>query len=123
MLHETAVMKTLHQNLSESPKPIKKAKHYDSPEGKAFIEVQGRKYPINILLDSGSNIFLMNQETTRRVDLPTEARDSPLKITTFDGETTPTGGTFYTHTILLEIGTNGYRSMISCEIANAGRYD
>ena len=63
----------------------------------------------------------MNQNTARRLGIPTEARDSPLKITTFDGETAPTGGTFYTHPILLEIGANGHRSMISCEIENAGR--
>jgi len=29
----------------------------------------------------------------------------------------------YTHPCLLEIGANGHRSIISCEIANAGRYD
>jgi len=78
---------------------------------------------INVLLDSGSNIFLINQNTARRLEIPTEARVSPLKITTFDGETAPTGGTFYTHPILLEIGANSHRTMISCEILNAGRYN
>jgi len=65
----------------------------------------------------------MHQDTARRLEIPTEARDSALKITTFDGETAPTGGIFYTHLIHLEIGANGLRSKISCEIANAGRYD
>jgi len=65
----------------------------------------------------------MNQETGRRLEIPTEARDSPLKITTFDGETAPTGGIFYTHPILLEIGANSHLSMISCKIPKAGRYD
>jgi len=65
----------------------------------------------------------MNQDTSRRFEIPTETRDSPLKITTFDGETAPTGGIFYTYHILREIGANGHRSMISCEIAKAGRYD
>jgi len=65
----------------------------------------------------------MNQDTARGLEIPPGAGDSPLKITTFDGKTAPTGGTFYTHPILLEIGANGHRSMISCEIANAGRYD
>jgi len=65
----------------------------------------------------------MNQDMARRLEIPTEARDSPLKITTVDRETRPAGGKFYTHSILLEIGTTGHRSMISCEIANAGRYD
>jgi len=63
----------------------------------------------------------MNQDTARRLEILTEARDSPVKITTFDGETAPTGGIFYTHPILLEIGANGHPRMISCEIANAGR--
>ena len=78
---------------------------------------------INVLLDSGSNIFLMNQDPARRLKIQTQASHSPLKIATFDGESAPTGGTFYTHPILLEIGANGHRSKISCEIAHAGRYD
>jgi len=83
-------MKRFHQESSESSRPFKKPKHYSSPEGKAFIEVKGRKHVISVLLDSGSNIFLMNQNTARWLEIPTEARDSPLKITTFDGETAPT---------------------------------
>jgi len=116
-------MKRFHHELGESLRPIKKPKHYACPEGKAFIELNGRKHAISVLLDSGSNIFLMSQDTARRLEILTEARDSPLKITTCEGETAPTRGIFYTHPILLEIGANGHRSMISCEIANAGRYD
>jgi len=116
-------MNRLHQEPSESSRPVKKPKHCACPEGKAFIELKERKHAISVLLDSGSNIFLMNQDRARQLEIPTEARDSRLKITTFDGETSPTGETFYTHPILLEIVANGYRSMISCKIANAGRYD
>jgi len=65
----------------------------------------------------------MNQDTAQRLEILTEARDSPFKTTTFDSETVPTGGIFYTPPILLQIGTNGHRSMIGGEIANAGRYD
>jgi len=119
----TATMKRFHHESSESSRPIKEPKHYACPEGKAFIELNGRKHAISVLLDSGSNIFLINQDTARRLEIPTEARDSRLKITTFDGETAPTGGIFYTHPILLEIGAKSHRSMISCEIANAGRHD
>jgi len=115
-------MKRFHQELSESSRPIKKPKHYACPEGKALIELKGQKHTISILLDSGSNNFLMNLDTARRLEIPTEARDAPLKIMTFDAETAPSGGLFYTHPILLEISANGHRSMISCEIANAGRY-
>jgi len=65
----------------------------------------------------------MNQDAARRLEILTEARDSPLKITTFDSETAAIGGIFYTHRILLEIDTNGHPSMTSCEIANPGKYD
>jgi len=83
------------------------------------MELKRGKHTISVLLDFDSNVFLMNQHTARRLEIPTEARDLPLKITTFDGETAPTGGIFYPHPTLLEIGANGHRSMISCEIANA----
>jgi len=78
---------------------------------------------INFLLDSGSNIFLINQKTAQWLEIPSKARHSPLKITTFDGETAPPGGIFYTHAILLDIGPKGHRSLISCKIAHAGPYD
>jgi len=78
---------------------------------------------ISLLLDSGSNILLITQNTARRLEIPTEATYSPLKITTFDGETGPTGRIFNPHPILLEIGANGHRSMISCVIANGASYD
>jgi len=119
MLHETAVMKIFHQNPTKSSKSIKKAKDYACPEGTAFIEVKGRIYLINVPLDSGSNIFLMNQDTALRREIPTGGRAPRLKITTFDGETASTGGTFYTHPILLEVSANSPQSMISCEIAHA----
>jgi len=84
-------MKRFHQGQSESSRPITKPKHYACPEGKAFSEIKGPKHAINVLLDSGSNIFLMNQDTAPWLEIPAKARDSPLKITTFDGETAPTG--------------------------------
>ena len=78
---------------------------------------------LNVLLDSGSNIFILNQETARWLNIPTKARDELVIISTFDGETAPIGGKFYTYPILLEIDANGHRSRISCEVANAGKYD
>ena len=65
----------------------------------------------------------MNQETARGLEIPTENRGSLLKISTFDGETASTGGIFYTHPIALEIGANGHRSLISCEVGKARKYD
>ena len=38
-------------------------------------------------------------------------------------KTSATGGKYYTHPSKLEIGTNGHTSMVSCAIANAGKYD
>jgi len=70
-------MKRFHPEQGESSRPVKKPKHYACPEGKAFIELQGRKHAISVLLDSGSNIFHMNQNTARRLEIPTEARESP----------------------------------------------
>jgi len=116
-------MQRLHQNESESSRPIKRPKPYPCPEGKAFIETRERKQTINVLLNSGSNIFLLNEGTVRQLEIPTEARDLPVKITTFNGKPTPTGGIFYTHPILLEIGADSHQSMISCQIANAGKCD
>jgi len=84
-------MKRFHLESSESPRPIKKPKHDACHAGKAFVELKGRKHVISVLLDSGSNIFLMNQNTAQRLEIPTEAKDLRLKITTFDGETPPTG--------------------------------
>jgi len=117
------MMKRFYPDPSESSRPIKKLRHYACPEGKAFIEIMGQKHAINGLLDSHSNLSLMNKDPTRGLEIATEDRDSLLKIRTFDGETAPTGGTFYPHPILVEIGTNRHRSMISCEIANVGIYD
>jgi len=65
----------------------------------------------------------MNQDTAQPLDIPTEACDSQSKITTFDGQTAPTGGLFFTLPILLEIGANCHQSMISCRIPNAGKYE
>ena len=84
-------MKIFDREPSEYSKPVKKPKHYACAEGKAFSEIRGQKEGIKVLLDSGSYIFLMNRDTARPLDIPTEARDSRLKITTFDNKTAPTG--------------------------------
>jgi len=68
-------MKRLYHKQSESSRPIKKPNHYACPEGKAFIDLKGRKHLIKARLDPGSNIFLTNQDTGRRFEILTEARD------------------------------------------------
>ena len=98
-------------------------KHYECPEGNAFLHIDETRHKIRVLLDSGSNIFLLNKETARKLEIPYEIRKEPLEITTFTGETSSSGGKYFTHPITLEIGINGHTSQISCEIAVAGEYD
>jgi len=116
-------MKPFDQNPSESSRTLKKPKHYACTKEKAFIELKGRKNTINVVLDSGSNIFLRNQDTAQRPKVATQTQDSPLKITSFDGLTAPAGGLFYTHPISLEISANGHWRRIACKMANKGKHD
>jgi len=46
-----------------------------------------------------------------------------LNILAFNSEINSSGGKHFTHPILLEIGNNGHRTSISCEVAAAGQYD
>ena len=98
-------------------------RHYDCPEGSAFLFVSDKRHKIKVLLDSGSNIFLLNQKTARSLKIHYEIRETALQITAFNGEISSTGGKYYSHPIKLEIGTNGHTSMVSCEISDAGKYD
>ena len=41
----------------------------------------------------------------------------------FNGEISSTGGKYYSYAIKLEIGVNGHASLVSCEIADAGKYE
>ena len=119
-------MKRSYEIRGPAPKQTKikpSPKHYDSPEGSAFLFVSDKQHKIRVLLDSGSNIFLLNQRTARTLKIPYEIRETPLQIPAFNGEISSTGGKYYSHPIKLEIGTNGHTSMISCEIAEAGKYN
>ena len=119
-------MKRSYEIRGTAPKRTKlkpSPKHYDWPEGPAFLFVSDKRHKIKVLLDSGSNIFLLNQKTARSLKIPYEVRETPLQITTFNGKISLTGGKYYSHPIKLEIGTNGHISMVSGEIGNAGKYD
>jgi len=74
-------------------------------------------------LDSGSNIFLLNQNTARTLKVPYKIRENPLKITAFNGEASSTGGKYYSHPIQVEISTNGHTTTVSCDIADSGKYE
>ena len=98
-------------------------KHYNCPEGSTFRFVSDKRHRIRVLLDSGSNIFLLNQKTALSLKTPYEIRETPLQITAFNDDISSTGGKYYSHTIKLEIGTNSHTSIVSCKIADAGKYD
>ena len=119
-------MKRSYETRGPAPKRTKlkpSPEHYECPEGSAFLLVADKRHKIQVLLDSGSNIFLLNQKTARSLKIPYEIRDTPLQITAFNGEISSTGGKYYSHPIKLEIGTNGHTCLVSCEIADAGKYD
>ena len=76
----------------------------------AYIEVAGKRIRIRILLDSRSNIFVINKDLVEHFDLPNEPCRKALNILALDGEVNFSGGKHYTHPILLEIGNNGHRT-------------
>ena len=87
--------------------------HYNCPDGPAFIEAAGKRIRIRVLLDSGSNIFVINRDLVDHFRIPYETRQKALNILAFDDEVNASGGEHFTHSILLEIGINGYRANIS----------
>ena len=95
---------------------------YQCPEGHAHSYVLGNRYRIPVLLDSGSNIFLINEILIHDLNIPYESRTDTIPIQWFTGETITAGGSHYTHPLYLEIGQNHHLSLVSSEIAPAGKY-
>jgi len=123
---KVTTMKRVYETRGPGPKRRKikaNPQHYECPEGNGILVISDKRHKIRVLLDSGSNIFLLNQNTARTLKVPYEIRENPLKITAFNGEVSSTGGKYYSHPIQLEIGSNGHTTMVSCEIADAGKYD
>src|SRR5437588_4617502 len=104
---------------NDLPKP----KRYECPEGNTIIETGGRRIKIRVLLDSGSNIFLLNTKLVREANIPYTTRPTAIEIKGLHSTITSRGGKRFTHPIVLEIGLNSHRSEISCEVADAGKYD
>ena len=75
-----------------------------------------------MLLDSGSNIFLINKTLVQDPNIPYETRSDAILIQGFTGQTISTCSSRYTHPLYLEIGQNHQLSLVSCEIAPAGKY-
>ena len=96
----------LHQTLpigkrlkNSKPKP----KHYDFPEGYACIKTITGWTRIQVLLDSGLNIFLINQNLVKNLHIPYETRQTALPILNFEGTNASYGGKHFTQPILLDI--------------------
>ena len=51
---------------------IPKPTHYDCPEGPVYIEAAGKRIRIRVLLDSGSNIFVINTDLVDHFKIPYE---------------------------------------------------
>ena len=45
-------------------------KHYECPQGWAYFETGGNRIQIRVLLDSGSNIFLLNEKLVNQFEIP-----------------------------------------------------
>jgi len=119
-------MKRVYETRGPGPKRTKykpNPQHYECPEGNAILVISERRHKIRVLLDSGSNIFLLNQNSARTLKVPYEIRENQRKMSAVNGEVSSTIGKYYSHPIQLEIGTNGHTTMVSCEIADAGKYD
>jgi len=101
---------------------IREPERYNCPEGHAHIYILGKRYQIPDLLDSGSNIFLINEQLVEDLHIPYHSRTHAVHIQGFTGETIASGGTNFAKPLFLEIGNNQHLSLISCEIALAGKY-
>ena len=84
---------------------VPKPSYYDCPAGPAYIEVAGKQIHIRVLLDSGSNIFLINKDLVKHFDIAYETQTKALNNLAFNGEIHSLGGKHFTYLILLEIGT------------------
>ena len=85
---------------------IREPDRYNCPEGHAHIYILGKRYRIPVLLDSGSNIFLINEQLVEDLHIPYHSRTDAIQIQGFTGETIASGGTNFTKPLFLEIGNN-----------------
>jgi len=101
---------------------INEPQRYDCPEGCAHIYILGKRYRIPVLIDSGSNIFLINTQLVKDLHMLYHSRADAVQIQGFIGEAISSGGKHFTKPLYLEIGINKHLSLVSCEIAPAGKY-
>jgi len=61
------------------------SKHYECPQGWAYLETGGTRLQIRLLLDSGSNIFLLNEKLVHQFEIPYEVPQKAIDMVAFDG--------------------------------------
>ena len=83
---------------------INEPHRYDIPEGHAHIYILGKRYRIPVLLDSGSNIFLINEQPVKDLHIPYHSRADAVQIQGFTGEGISSGGSHFTKPLYLEMG-------------------
>jgi len=84
---------------------INEPQRYDCPEGHAHIYILGKRYRIPVLLDSGSNIFLINEQLVNDLHIPYHSRADAVQIQGFTGEAISSSGLHFRKPFYLEIGT------------------
>jgi len=95
----------------------------DCPEGDDHIYILGKRYRIPLLLDSGSNIFLINEQLVKDLHITYQSPADAVQIQGFTGEAISSGGSHFMKPLYLEIGTNKRFSLVFCEIAPPGKYE
>jgi len=101
---------------------IREPERYNCPEGHGHIYILRKRYSIPVFLDSGSNIFLINEQLVEDLHIPYHSRSDAVQIQGFTGETISSSGTNFTKPLFLEIRKNQHLSLVSCEIAPARKY-
>jgi len=85
---------------------INEPQRYDCPEEHPHIYILGKRYRIPVLLDSGSNIFLINEQLVKDLHISYHSRADAVQIQGFTGEAISSAGSHFTKPLYLEIGTN-----------------
>jgi len=101
---------------------IKEPHREDCPKRHAHIYILGKLYRIPVLLDSGSHIFLINQLLVNDLHIPYHSRAKAVQIQGFTGEAISFSRSHFTKPLYPEIRTNKHLSLVTCEIAPAGKY-
>jgi len=101
---------------------INEPQRYDCLKGHADLYIVGKRYRIPVLLDSSSNILLINEKVVKDLHLPYHSPADAVQIEGFTGDAISSSGSHFPKPLYLEIGIDKHLSLVSCEIAPAGKY-